>query len=66
MSEYVHLIGAEQVQSAASAMSSAASEMQRAANSIDSTLELFMRRFEEQVGRLEAAAERISNAGSKP
>lgn len=62
MTEYVHLIGAEDVRSAANTMSSAADTMRSAASSIDSTLELFMRRFDEQVGRLEAASDRLATA----
>ncbi|HAF43767.1 MAG TPA: hypothetical protein DCK83_02155 [Gallionellaceae bacterium] len=45
MSEYVHLIGAEQVQSAAVSMRGAAEEMRQAAMTIDGALErhrLFM------------------------
>jgi len=38
MAEYMHLIGTEQIQSAANTMKSAAIEMHRAANLIDESL----------------------------
>ena len=39
MSEYMHLVGAEQVQTAANSMRSAAEEMQSAARNIEGSLE---------------------------
>jgi hypothetical protein len=39
MSEYMHLVGAEQVQSAANSMKNAAEEMQRAAANMEGSLE---------------------------
>jgi flagellin-like hook-associated protein FlgL len=62
VTEYVHLIGAEDVRTAANTMSSAADSMRSAASSIDSTLGLFIRRFDEQVSRLEAASDRLATA----
>ena len=38
MSEYIHLIGAEDVQRAGNTISQAASDMQRAASSFDSSI----------------------------
>lgn len=60
MSEYMHLIGAEQVQSAANVMRAAADEMSRAATSIEYTMQQHQRFMEDWLQRLEAAAERIS------
>ena len=54
MTEYIHLVGAEDVQRAASSMQSAADKMQSAANSINESLDSFMYRFNEEVTRLEA------------
>ena len=61
MSDYMTLMGAEDVRQAGGAMREAASEMQRAASSMDYSLEQharrmgeWMDRFEEQVNRLEA------------
>lgn len=63
MTEYMHLVGSEEVQRAASTMSSAASEMQQAANTICESNDMFIRRFEELVGRMEqiAAADAHAN-----
>lgn len=52
--EHMYLVGAEQVQNAGHAMTSAAQEMKQAANNLDSSLDMFLRRFEELVQRLEA------------
>lgn len=52
MSDYVTLLGAEDVQRAASQMQSAAQDMQRAASQIDHTFMHFLRRIDELVGRL--------------
>lgn len=57
--QYMHLIGSEQVQRAASTMSDAADRMQRAASAIDTALDRFERRFEELVQRFETAAEKM-------
>lgn len=53
MSEYVTLMGAEQVQSAARTMSQAANEMVRAASNIDNALERHERFMSEWLNRFE-------------
>lgn len=53
MAEYVTLMGAEQVGTAARTMSSAASEMVRAASNIDGALERHQRFMDEWLNRLE-------------
>ena len=55
MSEYVTLVGAEQVQSAASAIRNAAEEMQRAASTIDSALQQHRIFMDEWLSRFECA-----------
>ncbi|MGE0289349.1 MAG: hypothetical protein AB7I42_24045 [Bradyrhizobium sp.] len=55
----IYLSGSEEVGRAGASISSAASEMQRAASSIDSSLEIFMRRFEEQVRILVETVDRL-------
>lgn len=55
MTEYVHLVGAEEVSRASHRMSSAADDMNNAAMSIDSTLTMALNRFEELVQRLESS-----------
>jgi hypothetical protein len=57
MSEYIHLIGAEQVEHAARIIDTAADTMNRAAASIDSALENHRRYLEEWIGRFENALE---------
>ena len=64
MAEYVHLIGAEQVERAAQTMLSASAEMQRAVANMEHSffqlgreLDDFISRFEAAVERLEVAAE---------
>lgn len=52
---YVTLMGAEQVQSAASRMSSAADQMQRAASSFDDTMARHQRFMDDWLQRFEAA-----------
>ena len=54
MSEYVHLIGSEQVQSAACIMREAAESMRRAAESIDFSIERLIR-------ALDAHAQTVAN-----
>jgi len=64
MAEYVHLIGAEDVRSAASTMSSAAHEMQRAASSIEHSLECHQRFLDDWLIRLDGMlSDRISDLG---
>lgn len=53
MADYITLMGSEQVQSAASTMSSAASEMLRAASNIDGALERHQRFMDEWLNRFE-------------
>lgn len=59
MSEYVTLIGAEQVQRAGHNIASAAEQMLRAAMTIDEA----MQRFQQLVERFEAAAAALSAGG---
>lgn len=59
MSEYVHLLGAEQVQSAASSMRSSAELIQRSVENLSYALELHHRQMEELLQRFEAAVERM-------
>ena len=58
MTEYVHLIGAEDVQRAASDMIYSAEQFNRAASNIDDSLYRFLRQFEELVIRLENIGEK--------
>jgi hypothetical protein len=51
MVEYVTLLGAEEVSRAANRMQSAAETMSQAASSIDHTLEMFLRRYDELISR---------------
>jgi hypothetical protein len=61
MSEkYMTLLGAEQVQSAASTMRSAAEDMRRAADSMSSSLENHQRWMDDWLSRFEAATRRWS------
>lgn len=53
MSEYIHLVGAEDVRKAGSQMRSAADDMLRAANIISESNDQFIRRFEDLVTRME-------------
>lgn len=54
MANYTTLLGAEQVQSAASTMRAAADEMQRAATNIDGALERHQRFLDDWLLRFEA------------
>ncbi|RVD44916.1 hypothetical protein EN742_00800 [Mesorhizobium sp. M4A.F.Ca.ET.020.02.1.1] len=60
MAEHMHLIGAEDVRSAGSAMRSAAEDMRSAAFSIDSALDRHQRFLDDWLQRLEAALERAA------
>ena len=51
MADYITLLGAEDVQRAGRTISSAADTMSQAASSIDHTLEMFLRRYEELISR---------------
>lgn len=51
MSEYITLLGAEDVQRAGHTISAAADRMAQAASSIDHTMEMFLRHYEELISR---------------
>lgn len=51
--EHMNLMGSEDVRRGGANMIAAAEQIQRAAMSIDSSLEMFIRRFEDLVIRLE-------------
>lgn len=55
MTEYIHLIGADDVRKAASSIQSAASDMMWAASSIEESLFRHRLFLEEWLGRLEQA-----------
>lgn len=59
MTEYVHLIGVEQIQTAANSMRSAADEMQRAASSLDYSLQQNQRFMDDWLQRFEAAIAKL-------
>ena len=65
MSEYMHLVGAEQVSSAAYTMREAASNMQRAADSMGYNLEQHQRFLDDWLGRFEAAVDRLKENDGK-
>lgn len=54
MSQYMTLLGSEQVQSAANSMRNAAEEMNRAANTIDTALQQHRIFMDEWLSRLES------------
>jgi hypothetical protein len=56
MSDYVTLLGAEQVASAGQYMRGAANDMERAANTISASVDRLIRALEEHATRVEAAA----------
>lgn len=60
MTEYMHLVGAEQVQNAARQMQSAAEETGKAAGSIAYSLEMHHRFMDDWLQRFEAALEKHS------
>ena len=60
MSEFVTLLGTEEVSRAASRIESAAGSMENAAASIDHSHDMFLRRFEDLVSRMEAAVEKTT------
>lgn len=62
---YVTLLGAEDVRNAASTISHAADKMATAVSSLDYTLTMALGRFEDLVGRMEAAAEKIAAVQEK-
>ncbi len=64
MSNYVTLIGAEDVVRAGSAMRDAAQQMQSASNSIDNSLAMHQRFLDDWIGRLEGLiADHARNEG---
>jgi len=65
MSEYMHLIGAEDVRAAANTMAQAATDMQRAAASMNDTLEAQRRYMDEWIGRFESAVKDMGHAPIK-
>lgn len=64
MSEYMHLVGAEQVQRAANTMQNAADSMSRTQGYMDESLKMFLMRFEELVVRLEQLSALNNDGGS--
>jgi len=58
MTEYMHLVGAEEVTRAASRMQSAADDMKKAASSIEESLRLFTQRMDELMYRAERLKEK--------
>lgn len=64
MAEYITLVGAEDVRSAASTMRSAADQMERAASSISHSLECHQRFLDDWLSRLDGMlTDRISDLG---
>lgn len=57
--EFIHLTGTEDVQRAASQMSSAAHEMKNVASSIEHTFFLHQRFLEEWIQRFEAVIDKL-------
>lgn len=66
MSSYITLLGAEQVQSAASTMRSAAEEMSRAASSIDYSLQQHRQFMDDWLARLEEVMRPPHQSGDRP
>lgn len=62
MTEYVHLVGAEQVQSAGSRIASAAEDIRRAAGSLDDSFRRHEFFLNEWLGRFEAVVDKLTNA----
>jgi hypothetical protein len=60
MADYVTLLGAEQVQSAAHTMREAASQMQSAASSTDYALQNHQRFMDDWLQRFEAAIDKLA------
>jgi hypothetical protein len=57
MSDYIHLTGADDVVRGGHIIQNAATDMCRAASSIDSTMAMFLQKFDELISRLEAIVE---------
>ena len=66
MSDYVHLVGAEDVRTAAITMRSAAEQMQSAAMAIDSSLERHQRFLDEWLERFATVTRDVQWEGSPP
>lgn len=60
MADYVTLLGAEDVRSAANTMSRAADQMTQAAMNIEGALERHQRNMDDWLSRFEAAVDRLS------
>lgn len=60
-SDYITLLGAEQVSNASRQMASAATDMIRAASQIDETFRMFTNRMEDWVTRLETLNDKNPN-----
>jgi hypothetical protein len=60
MTEYIHLIGAEDVRCAGSSISSAAADMQRAANQISEALDLHQRFMDIWLCQFRQAIEKLT------
>lgn len=65
MSEYIRLIGAEEVRAAGSAMASAAEGMSRAAGQFDDAIFRAWPHVDERLARLEAVIERFERAANR-
>lgn len=61
MSEYIHLIGAEDVRSAGHQIASAAADMNRAANNFESVFERHQRFMDDWLQRFESIMETLNN-----
>lgn len=62
MADYVTLLGAEQVQSAASRMQNAADDMRAVATSFDNSVDRLVRVLDDHAARIEAAMEKTHGA----
>jgi len=62
MTEYIHLIGAEQVQSAGRQMQDAAETIRNATGHAADLMQLHTTRMDEAVARFEAAVDRLCKA----
>ena len=65
MSEYMHLIGAEQVQTAANTMREAAHDMQNAASTMDFSLQQHRNLMDDWLQRLEQVLTAIPSRSGK-
>lgn len=65
MTEYIHLVGAEDVARAGRNMQSAAETMSRAASQIEESNRVFLMRFEELISRMEADTSKREEVNSR-